>query len=101
MRRRTFISLLGGVAAWPVAARAQQADRVRRLGIIWPIDDSDSARKMWAAAFMQGLAELGWVEGGNLRIDVRWNPRTPEQTRMLIEEVVGLQPDALVTGTQG
>ena len=58
MRRRQFITLLGGAAAWPVAARAQQGERARRLGILWPIDENDPTRKLWAAAFMQGLAEL-------------------------------------------
>jgi putative ABC transport system substrate-binding protein len=100
MRRRDFITLLGGVAAaWPLAVGAQQPDRVRRLGILWPIDEADLARRLWATAFTEGLAELGWVEGRNLRIDVRWNPRTPEQTRVFSGELVALQPDVLVTGT--
>src|ERR1700722_2469294 len=97
--RRQFITLIGGAAVWPVAARAQQEERVRRLGILWASEENDPARKVWIAAFMQGLAELGWVEGRNLRIDVRWNPRTPELMRMFAEELVALRPDVLVTGT--
>jgi putative ABC transport system substrate-binding protein len=94
--RREFITLLGGAAAWP--ARAQQTDRVRRLGWLAPFDESDSSGKSWIEAFKQGLAKLGWAEGRNLRIDVRWNPRTPEQTRMFVDELISLQPDILVTG---
>jgi putative ABC transport system substrate-binding protein len=72
MRRRDFLTVLGSAAAaWPLAARAQQADRVRRLGILWASDENDSARKVWIAAFMQGLAELGWTEGRNLR-GIEW-----------------------------
>jgi putative ABC transport system substrate-binding protein len=96
MRRRDFIKLLGGTAAaWPIAARAQ-GERMRRIGWLWPFDDNDPAGRLWMAAFKQGLGELGWVEDRNLRIDVRWNPKSPEQTRTSIKELIALQPDVLL-----
>ncbi len=97
--RRQFITLFGGAAAWPATARAQQGERLRRIGFLWNLDQSDPVVRSWAAAFMQGLAGLGWVEGRNLRIDARWNPRTPEQTRIFADELIALQPEVLVTGT--
>jgi putative ABC transport system substrate-binding protein len=75
VRRREFITLLGGAAAWPVAARAQQAERVRRIGALMYLaaDDPDSPARV--AAFARGLQELGWIEGRNIRIDYRWGVR--------------------------
>jgi putative ABC transport system substrate-binding protein len=100
MERRDFITLLGGAAAapslWPLAARAQQP---RRIGLLWPQDETDPVGKSWFTALVRGLAELGWTEGRNLRIDVRWSPKTPEQTRMAVEELIALRPDVLVSGT--
>jgi putative ABC transport system substrate-binding protein len=98
MRRRELIALLGGAAAWPLAARAQQADRVRRLGWLVPFEESDSVGNSWMDAFKRGLAQLGWIEGRNLRIDVRRNPKTPEQAQMFANELITLKPDVLVTG---
>jgi hypothetical protein len=73
MRRREFITLLGGAAAaWPMAARAQQDTRVRRVGVLTPYDEADPERQARLQAFRQGLADLSWVEGRNLHIDVRW-----------------------------
>jgi putative ABC transport system substrate-binding protein len=101
MRRRDFLTLLGGgAAALPVAARAQQGMQMRRIGFLWNLDPNDPVGKSWVAALMHGLAGLGWVEGRNLRIDVRWDPRTPQQTRMFADELIALNPDVLVTGTQ-
>jgi putative ABC transport system substrate-binding protein len=100
VKRRDFITLLGGAAAaWPVAARAQQGDRVRRLGWLLPFEESDSVGNAWMDAFKRGLAQLGWIEGRNLRIDVRRNPKTPEQAQLFANELIALQPDVLVTGT--
>jgi putative ABC transport system substrate-binding protein len=99
VKRREFIAGLGSAAAWPVAAQAQQPGRLRQIGILWPADEHDPVRKLWMAAILQGLSELGWTEGRNLRIDVRWNPRTAEQIRMYAKELVDLQPDVLVTAT--
>ena len=72
MRRRSFISLLGGAAAWPLVARAQQGDRVRRIGVLMPGDENDPLAKTSLSTFIQALAGLGWTEGRNVRMDLRW-----------------------------
>src|SRR5215467_5440397 len=101
MRRRDFIKTIGSVAAaWPLAARAQQPVRMRRIAFLWNLDPNDPVGKSWIAALMQGLAGLGWIDGRNVRFDVRWDPRTPEQVRMFADELIALRPDVLVTGTQ-
>jgi putative ABC transport system substrate-binding protein len=99
MRRRDFMTLISGAAARPLAAQAQLADRVWRIGFLWYLDANDPVGKSWVAALMQGLAAFGWIAGRNLRIDVRWRPSTPEQTRMFADELIALHPDMLVTGT--
>ena len=73
MRRRDFITLLGGATAWPAAARAQQSDRVRRIGVLMGFDENDPVAKTMVAAFTQALAGLGWTNGRNLRMDLRWH----------------------------
>jgi putative tryptophan/tyrosine transport system substrate-binding protein len=72
---------------------------MRRLGVLWPHNENDSTTKAWYSAFKLGLAELGWIEGGNLRIDVRWNPRTIETAETLARELIDLRPEVLATGT--
>ena len=72
LRRREFITLLGGAATWPFAARAQQGERVRRIGVINPFAANDLEGQARIAAFLQGLQELGWSVGRNVRIDIRW-----------------------------
>ena len=73
MRRRTFIAGLGSAAAWPVAARAQQADRVRRIGVLMgPFEENDPLAKPYVSAFTKALADLGWTDGRNVRMDHRW-----------------------------
>src|SRR6516162_7578638 len=72
MRRREFITLLGGVATWPLAARAQQPERMRRVGVLAGLTESDPGARAWPAAFEEGLQKLGWSQGRNLRIDYRW-----------------------------
>jgi putative ABC transport system substrate-binding protein len=72
MKRREFIAGLGGAAAWPLAARAQQGDRVRRIGVLMPFDENDPEPKRRLSAFTQALAGLGWTDGRNVRIDLRW-----------------------------
>jgi putative ABC transport system substrate-binding protein len=79
-----------GAAAWPLAARAQQP--MRRVGILWPFSEDDPVRKAWHAGFIQGLAERGWTAGHNVRIDVRWNLRTPEQAQAFGRELIELKP---------
>jgi putative tryptophan/tyrosine transport system substrate-binding protein len=99
VRRRTFIAGLGNAVAWPLVGRAQQPAEIRRLGILWPHDENDPTTKEWYLALITGLAELGWAEGRNLRIDVRSNPRTSEPAQGFAKELVDLRPDVLVTGT--
>jgi putative ABC transport system substrate-binding protein len=100
MRRRQFLTVLGSVAAWPLAARAQQLDRLRRVGVLMVGDESDPERKGWLSQFAQTLAESGWKEGGNLRMDVRWAGNTAERIQALSNELVALQPDTiLASGT--
>ena len=72
IKRREFITLLGGAAAWPLAARAQQGDRVRRIGVLIPGDESDPQMKSFISALTQALAALRWTEGRNVRMDLRW-----------------------------
>jgi putative ABC transport system substrate-binding protein len=100
LRRRKFIAGLGGAAAWPLAARAQQGDRVRRIGVLMPGDETDSVRKTYVSAFTQALAGLGWTDGRNVRMDLRWTGDDTNRIRALAQELVGLQPDIiLATGT--
>ncbi len=75
MRRRAFITLLGGAVAWPLAARAQQGAPMRRIGVLMGFAESDPAAQSWLAAFRNALTQLGWSEGNNLRIEVRWGRR--------------------------
>ena len=74
IKRREFITLLGGAAAWPLAARAQQGDRVRRIGVLLPWDENEPRSKTSVSAFTQSLAGLGWADGRNVRMDLRWWP---------------------------
>jgi putative ABC transport system substrate-binding protein len=103
MRRREFITLLGGAAAaWPVAARAQQPERVRRIGVLMSLAEDDPEDRRRRAAFQQALRGLGWNEGGNLRVDYRWYGGDPARARVLAKELVDLQPDLVVaTATAG
>jgi putative ABC transport system substrate-binding protein len=98
MNRRLFITLLGGAAAWPLAARAQQGDRVRRIGVLMPADENDPVAKTWVSAFTQALAGLGWTDGRNVRMDFRWDGGDINRSRALAQELVGLQPDMIVAG---
>ncbi len=101
MRRREFITLLGGTAGgWPLAARAQQAERTRRIGVLFPgaADDPDGQARI--AAFLQGLGELGWTVGRNVRIDTRWSAVDADRIRRYAAELVALAPDViLATGS--
>jgi putative ABC transport system substrate-binding protein len=98
MRRRDFITLLGGTAAaWPLAARAQQGDRVRRIGVLIPYDENEPVAKARISAFTQALADLGWTDGRNVRMDLRWPGSDINRIRALAQELVGLQPDIIVT----
>jgi len=98
IRRREFIAGLGGAAAWPLAARAQLGDRVRRIGVLMPGDENDREGEAARSAFAQGLADLGWTVGRNLRMDVRSAGGDTNRIRALAQELVGLQPDIIVAG---
>src|SRR5262249_48251080 len=95
MRRREFITLLGNAAAWPLAARAQQADRMRRIGVLSSQAANYPEGQARLAAFLQGLQELGWSVGRNLRIDVRWFEGNADDTRKYAAELVALAPDVI------
>ena len=97
LKRRDFITLVGGGVAWPLAARAQQPDRVRRIGALMPFnDENDPVAKPRLSAFTQALADLGWTEGRNVRMDLRWGGGDNNRIRALAQELVGLQPDIIV-----
>jgi putative ABC transport system substrate-binding protein len=97
MRRREFIAGLGSAVAWPLAARAQQPDRVRRIGVLLGGDENDPVNKPDPPAFTQGLADLGWTDARNVRIDVRWGGDDINRIRAFAQQLVGLQPDIIVT----
>jgi len=99
MRRREFISLLGGVAAWPLAARAQQAQRMRRIGVLIGFAETDLDVKSWFAAFRDALAKLGWTEGSNFRIELRWAGDDLDKMKTFAKELVELRPDAILSVT--
>ena len=102
MKRREFIALLGGAAAvWPLAARAQQSEQVRRMGILMGAVESDQSAQASIAAMRQALAELGWTEGRNLRTDLRWAGGDRDILRKYAAELVALQPDIIVTTGSG
>jgi putative ABC transport system substrate-binding protein len=95
-RRREFITLLGGAAAWPLAARAQQPERMRRIGVLLPAAPDDAEVQSWVGAFLQGLAQSGWITGRNIRIETRWTKFDPEDTRKYAAELVALAPDVIL-----
>jgi ABC-type uncharacterized transport system substrate-binding protein len=100
MRRRQFITLLGGAAvAWPLTARAQQGERVRRIGVLLATAADDAEAQTRVGAFLQALALLGWTDGRNLRIDTRWATANPDELRRHATELVALAPDVLVGGS--
>ena len=97
--RRDFITLLGGAAAWPLAARAQQTERVPRIGVLMASAADDSENQARMAAFLQGLAQLGWTDGRNIRIDTRWATTNPDDLRRHATELTALAPDVLVAAS--
>src|ERR1700751_5992090 len=95
MRRRQFITLLGGAAAWPLAARAQQTDRIRRIGVFMNLAADDPEGQARNTAFVQALQQLGWTDGRNARIDTRCGT-DPGSTRKYAAELVALAPDVIL-----
>jgi putative ABC transport system substrate-binding protein len=98
IRRRTFITLLGGAAAWPLAARAQQAGPMRRVGVLMPGSESDTEEQSRVTAFQDGLAKAGWTNGRNVQIDYRWGALNSDRLAAFAIELVGLRPDVLFAG---
>src|SRR5215475_9930844 len=98
MTRREFITLLGGATAWPLAARAQQAERVRRVGVLMGVAD-DAEGQARVKGLQQGLQEVGWIEGRNVRIDYRWTGGDATRIRAHAAELVKLSPDVIVAHT--
>ena len=100
MKRREFITLLCGAATtWPLAVRAQRGERVRRIGVLIGFAETDPAVQSWLAAFRGALAKLGWTEGSNLRIEVRWTGYDPDRIKTFAKELVDLRPDAILSVT--
>jgi putative ABC transport system substrate-binding protein len=97
--RRTFIAALGSVAAWPLAARAQQRDRMRRVGVLMNGAATQTEYQSYLAVFVQELRQSGWVEGQNLRIDVRWNAGDAALARTYAAELIGLMPDVILASS--
>ena len=95
MRRREFIAALGTAVAWPLATRAQQPERMRRIAVLMYPDENDPDAKALLFAFTQSLAELGWIDGRNLLIDVRWAAANVDRVRMYAKELVDLHPDVV------
>jgi putative ABC transport system substrate-binding protein len=97
MRRREFIAGLGSVPAWPVVGWGQQPERVRRIGVLMYGDENDPVSKTFISAFVQALAGLGWTDGRNVRMDLRWHGDGTNRIGALVQELVGLQPDIILT----
>jgi putative ABC transport system substrate-binding protein len=96
IERREFIAGLGSAAAWPMVVRTQQPDRVRRIGVLLGYDESDPEGKARLSGFTQGLTELGWTEGRNGRMGVRWSADNVDLMRAFAKELVDLQPDVIL-----
>jgi putative tryptophan/tyrosine transport system substrate-binding protein len=99
MRRREFIAGLGSVAVWTLTAHAQQSDRARRIGVLTQFDENDPEWKPRYSAFTQALADLGWTEGRNVRMDLRWAGGDINRIQALAQELVSLQPDIILANS--
>jgi putative tryptophan/tyrosine transport system substrate-binding protein len=99
MKRREFIAGLGGAAVWPLNAHAQQGERMRRIGVLMGLDENDPVANAFVSAFIQALAGLGWTDGHNVRMDLRWAGADTNRIRPLAQELVGLQPDVILANT--
>jgi putative tryptophan/tyrosine transport system substrate-binding protein len=97
MRRRKFIALLGSAAAaWPLAARTQQGEPMRRVGMLLPYREGDAEGQAVVAAFQEGLRDLGWTAGRNVQFDIRWASGDPDKARSFAKELIGMTPDVIV-----
>jgi putative tryptophan/tyrosine transport system substrate-binding protein len=101
LRRREFITLLGGAGAvWPLAAHAQQGERVRRIGVLMNLAAEDPEAQRRVTAFVQGLQQLGWTDGRNVRIEIRWGASDAERNRRYAAELVELAPDVILASAR-
>jgi ABC-type uncharacterized transport system substrate-binding protein len=99
MKRRDFITFLGGAAAaWPLGARAQQSERMRRIGVLMPLAADDREAPVRIAAFLLGLQQLGWAVGRTVRIEYRWGAGDPDRMRKYVAELISLAPDVILAG---
>ncbi|MGB6286568.1 MAG: ABC transporter substrate-binding protein [Xanthobacteraceae bacterium] len=100
MKRREFITLLGGtVVVWSFAVRAQQTERMRHLGVLMAFSENDPEAQSWAGGFREELGKLGWIEGHNIQIDIRWATADVESLQRFAKQLVALQPDLILTGS--
>jgi hypothetical protein len=100
IRRREFIVALGGTAvAWPLAPRAEQPEPMRRIGVMIEFDEKDPEAKAYPSGLTRGLAQLGWIDGRNVRIDIRWAAANVERMQVFAKELVDLRPDVIVTSS--
>ena len=99
IRRREFTTLLASAAAWPLAARAQQGGRMRRIGMLMNGPATDAELQSHLAAFVHGLRQLGWIEGQNLRVDIRWPPGDAALAQTYAAQLIGLMPDVILAVT--
>src|SRR5262249_55996712 len=96
VKRGGFMAFVGGAAAWPLAARAQQAERMRRIGVLMNVAAADPDGQTQIAAFLQALQQLGWNEGRNVRIDTRWGENDVERDRKYATELLAFAPDVIL-----
>jgi putative ABC transport system substrate-binding protein len=100
MRRREFVTLVGGAAvSWSITSHAQQSDKTRLIGVLISYAESDRTARSEVAALRGGLAKLGWTEGSNLRIELRWGNADPDTIRTLAKELIDLRPDVILSPT--
>ena len=99
MRRREFISALGGAVAWPMCAGAQESGPIRRVGVMMGLPEDDPEAQVLATALRDGLRQAGWIEGHNIRIDYRWEVNNPERSHEAVKELLALSPDVIMPGT--
>src|SRR5580704_16181342 len=99
MRRRDFIKVIGSTVGWPLAAHAQQPERMRRIGVLMAYAEGDREGQAFLAAFREELKKLGWAEGRSIQIDVRWAPASSKENlrRQFAQELIALQPDLIVS----
>jgi ABC transporter substrate binding protein len=99
VRRREFITILGCAAAWPLAARAQQRNRLKRLGVLWGLAENDNVYEPHLSSFKQRLQDLGWIDGRNIRVEYRFTGGVTERIRIAAQELAALAPDVIFATT--